>query len=86
MKRISVVIGMLCAAWPAGAAPSQEELQLPSMSYADVVFLHPNGCLYTRTDPPGQGRRWIAVTNGAYIAPGARNGSECTTVLVQPAG
>lgn len=86
MKIIAFACLIALSAAPTFATPTAEEMQLPPPSYSDMVYLHPNGCLYTRTEPAGQGRRWIAVTNASFVMPGAKDGPDCTTTLIQPMG
>jgi hypothetical protein len=86
VKSFAFACAMMVLAAPVLASPTVEEMQLPPLSYSDMVYLHPNGCLYTRTDPAGQGRRWVAVTNASFVVPGAKDGPDCTTTLIQPTG
>lgn len=86
MKTLTLAALCLCLAAPVAAQPTADEMQLPPMSYQGATFLHPNGCVYARADAPGYPRRWHAITNGATLVQGARQGNECLGVLTQPGG
>jgi hypothetical protein len=86
MKRLTFAALCLCLAAPVAAQPTAEEMQLPPMSYQNMTFVHPNGCVYTRADAPGFPRRWHAISNGTVLVAGARSGTDCTTILTQPGG
>ena len=86
MKSLFTAAVLALTAMPALANPTGEEMQLPPMTYAQLTFEHPNGCVYTRADPEGHGRRWIVISNGNAVVAGARDGDQCTATLVQPMG
>ncbi|MCC5973882.1 MAG: hypothetical protein JJT81_07505 [Rubellimicrobium sp.] len=84
MLRSLVLVSCLCLALPAAASRSQDEAQLPPLSFTGMTFQHPNGCVYSRADPPGGVRSWHAIANAQQFFPGARPGNRCTPTLFQP--
>ncbi len=86
MRTLVVSAVLVTIAIPAWATPTRDEMQLPPMSYMDVTFVHPNGCVYTKADPAGFGRRWVPITNGSFVSSGSKNGDQCSTTLYQPMG
>lgn len=84
MFRSIALFTCLALALPAAASRSEAEAQLPPISFTGMTFHHPNGCVYSRADPPGGGRTWHAIANAPLFFPGALPGSRCTPTLFQP--
>lgn len=86
MKHLVAIALITMIALPVQASRSQEETQLPPLSYSAPTFHHPNGCVYSRADPAGYPRSWHVIMNAPRFFAGARAGSGCTAVLYQPRG
>jgi hypothetical protein len=86
MRKLVVFALVSMLVLPAQASRANEEAQLPPMSYTAATFHHPNGCVYSRADPPGYPRTWHVIMNAPRFFAGAKTGSNCTPLLYQPRG